>query len=242
MADDDVILNVYELLPEQQQQQQGGAAGFFARMLPSMGLGAYHTSLEVKGYCYAFAAGSGIHKITSSQRDRLGVPPNAAYKESIYLGVCRLNRGQINEVVNKLGKLYFTPTAYHLVHRNCNHFTETFATALILADRLAEEDNPPSLLLLDKYPKWVNRLAKSGAALGIPENPSSTKSEMTEVTTCNVVEEARKAVGANEKVGWGLSSSKKKDNAKGASSKKKKELTEKQKAALAKLKRSSGKP
>eukprot|EP00339_Tiarina_fusa_P016601 CAMPEP_0117059194 /NCGR_PEP_ID=MMETSP0472-20121206/41113_1 /TAXON_ID=693140 ORGANISM="Tiarina fusus, Strain LIS" /NCGR_SAMPLE_ID=MMETSP0472 /ASSEMBLY_ACC=CAM_ASM_000603 /LENGTH=59 /DNA_ID=CAMNT_0004776797 /DNA_START=51 /DNA_END=227 /DNA_ORIENTATION=- len=51
----DVVLHVYELTPDDQQQQQQQqqqstgvrALSFFTRILPSMGMGAYHTSLEV---------------------------------------------------------------------------------------------------------------------------------------------------------------------------------------------------
>lgn len=57
-----------------------------------------------------------------------------------------------------------------------------------------------------------------------------------DIVPCNVLEEARKAVGADQKVGWGFSNNDKSatTNSKRSSSGKK-ELNEKQKAALAKI-------
>jgi len=125
----------------------------------------------------------------------------------------------------------FKGDKYHLANRNCNHFSETFAMALILGNELLSGTTPK----LDKYPSWVNRLARTGTSLGIDDG-----------NVCDVVAEARIAAGAKEgKVGWELSSA----NDKGASAgtttannrsrSQKKELTEKQKAVLAKLKKGS---
>lgn len=227
----DVILHVYELqTPESQQQQQQStglrALSFFSSMLPSIGMGAYHTSLEVMDDRYTFAANAGIIKTRGS---REGVPPGANYKEAIPLGACSVrNRGELQEIVQKLQK-YFTPTGYHLVHRNCNHFSETFATALILKDTLvdvaANSKKKKSQPILKTYPDWINRLANTG---------KSVISHDDVIVPCNVLEEARYAVGADQRVGWELSS---KDTSKRSSKTKsgKKELTEKQKAALAKI-------
>mmetsp|Transcript_13176 Transcript_13176/g.18646 ORF Transcript_13176/g.18646 Transcript_13176/m.18646 type:complete len:241 (-) Transcript_13176:375-1097(-) len=234
-AGDDVTLNIYDLTSDQQQTQGGdGSSGnqaaappavssFFQSILTPMGFGAYHTSIEVQGYCYTFSANAGIQKTQISSRSS-HVPRNGIFKESIFLGACGLERGQINEVVNRLRNKYFTDSSYHLLNRNCNHFTETFATALLLGDRLADQ-NPPSL---KKYPAWVNRLAKTSTNM------------IDHGDVCNAIVEARYAAGMDDKVGWDLSSSKGGKSASGNATQKsgkKKELTEAQKAALAKLKR-----
>ena len=230
-VDKDVVLHVYKLLNDDATASRGGGGGggmggFLSRLLPSMGMGAYHTSLEVDGYRYTFAANAGIIK-TSSRNE--GVPTGANFQESIPLGANSLkNRGELTQVVKILGDEYFTSTAYHLVHRNCNHFTETLATAIILNRTLAEPNNCPSSL--STYPTWINRLANTSQNLiGHDED----------IVSCNVLKEAKKAVGADEKVTWGLSSSKKESS---SSSRKvtasgKKELSEKQKAALAKIRK-----
>lgn len=220
----DVTLHVWELqtAPDEQQQQQSTGAralSFFSKLLPSMGMGAYHTSLEVMGDRYTFAANAGIVKSRSRNE---AVPGGALFKESILLGACSVrNRGELQEIVKKLDE-FFSKTAYHLVHRNCNHFTETFATAIIMKDTLAE----PGTHKLKYYPEWVNRLAnRSGMVVSHDED----------IVPCNVLEEARKSVGADVKVGWEFGSKNKSTNSKRSSSQKK-ELTEKQKAALAKIK------
>lgn len=206
----DVILHVYLL-----QSEQGGS--FVSRFLPSMGMGAYHTSLEIDGYRYTFAANAGIIK-TKSRND--GVPSGASYKESIPLGACACNRGEINAIVNNLGE-FFHGNAYHLVHRNCNHFSETLATAAILNDKLVDMKQGR----LKSYPEWINRLANTSKIV---------ISHDEDILPCDILLEARKAVGADTKTSWGLKSD---DAAKKrmTSVKQKKELTEKQKAMLSKI-------
>jgi len=86
---------------------------------------------------------------------------------------------------------------------------------------------------LERYPAWVNRLARAGTTFVLDED-----------RVCDVVAEARVAAGLKGKVGWTLSDSTKKTKKKAGATgdvnrSQKKELTEKQKAALAKLKRVS---
>jgi PPPDE putative peptidase domain len=107
----DVVLHVYELHPSQGQQQQGALSFLSQFLLPSMGYGAYHTSLEVMKDRYTFAANVGIVKSRSE------AVPEAVYKEAIVLGACCLRtRGELNEIVTRLRET-FSSTAYHLVHR-----------------------------------------------------------------------------------------------------------------------------
>ena len=83
---------------------------------------------------------------------------------------------------------------YHLVNRSCNHFWETFAISLVLGNDLLEDINVTPKL--DKFPAWVNRLARTGTSMGIDDGKS-----------CYVVVEARVAAGLKWKVGWNLPSS-----------------------------------
>lgn len=217
----DVVLHVYELQPPNSN------GSFFSRILGSVGHGAYHTSLEVDGYRYTFAANAGIVK-TSLRNE--GVPPGATYKEAIPLGSCSCNRGAVNAILKNLGE-YFHGRSYHLVHRNCNHFTATLATAIILNDQLAD----PKQGRLSTYPDWINRLASSS---------SMVISHDDDIVPCNVMPEARKATGADEKIGWDLTSSQTGNASASKSSTQKsskKQLTEKQKAMLARIKSSNSK-
>jgi hypothetical protein len=230
----DVVLHVYDLqTPDAEQMQQatntsrgGSIVSFFSKLLPTIGMGAYHTCVEVMNDRYTFAANAGIVKTRSSSQ---GVPSGANYKEAIFLGACSVpNRGALQDIIQKLSESFFTPTSYHLVHRNCNHFAETFATAIILYDSLAE---PGQHIRLKTFPEWINRLANTSKVV---------VSHDEDIVPCNVLAEARKAVGAEEKIGWNFTEQKKAANGKKnskpqASASAKKELTEKQKAALAKI-------
>lgn len=72
----------------------------------------------------------------------------------------------------------------------------------------------------------MNRLAKTGTSLGIDDGE-----------VCDISGEARQALG-NDRVGWNITPSQRDDECRPADGKRsqKKELTSKQKAALAKLK------
>lgn len=238
---DNVILNVYDLIPDgnsnqqsqQQQQQPSALIGFFSNVLKPLGFGAYHTSIDVGGFRYSYGAGGGITRTSSPEgggdnADSLRfVPPNGTYRESIILGQTWLERGEINAIIQRMRDGKFSGDKYHMANRNCNHFSETFAMALILGNLLLEESDD-SKIKLDTFPAWINRLARTGTAFGIDDG-----------NVCNVVAEARLAAGCKEKVGWSLNSSLDVQKNSKASKSQKKELTESQKAALAKLKKGS---
>jgi hypothetical protein len=192
-------------------------------------IGAYHTSIDVRGFRYQFGANVGITRTASppggDTADSIRfVPPNGAYRESIVLGQTWNEKGEINAIVQRMRDGGFRGDTYHLVRRNCNHFSETFAMALILGNELLEEGN--SVRPLENFPAWVNRLARIGSSFGNEDGNAA----------CDVVTEARAAAGAKGKVGWDFNSN---DGARvtaDRSRSQKKELTDKQKKALAKLK------
>ena len=248
---EEVILHIYELHADNRTPSASSSGGDATatsaqatpaqRLLPflrTIGLGTYHTSLEIRSKCYSFAAGVGIaqsNSPTSGRREQYA-PTNARYQESIALGTTTLSQGKINEIVNKLRDTTFTSSSYHLMNRNCNHFTTTLAMALLHYDQLTDPGYHPSL---QKYPGWVNRLARTGTGLGC------LNGEGVDVI-CDPEREAQVAVGAEERVGWDLSKNgggnaksatdSKKASA-GGNSGKKEELTEEQKKILTKLKK-----
>jgi hypothetical protein len=154
-----------------------------------MGMGAYHTSVRIgtddsSPYTttYTFVANQGIvqekRRRTNTTGNNTSLPSHATFKEEIVLGSCTCQRGQVNEIIQILSQYYFTKTSYHLVHRNCNHFTETFATALIRYPDFIYQMNErnssfttttttprktPPKISLATYPDWINRLAYTGA-------------------------------------------------------------------------------
>jgi len=230
----DVILHVYRLEPSSANGDGASSNFFLQRMLPAIGMGAYHTSLEIDGYHYTFAAQRGICRISSSAHDASVPPQGATFQETIALGSNITSRSEILGIVKKLEQSFFTSTAYHLVHRNCNHFTQTLATAVILRDELLEtggdKKKQRSRIRLSTYPTWINKLASTS---------SNFIGHDDDIVPCNVVEEAASAVGANDgKVSWDLSSSANGGREKKATSRsQKKELTDKQKAILEKIRK-----
>lgn len=238
---DNVILNIYDLVPDQQnqsstepQQQRSGFSRMFAGLLEPLGLGMYHTSVDVGGFRYQFGSTLGISRTNSpagggdSAESRRYVPGNGQYRESIILGQTFCNQKEVNSIIQKLRESKFSGDNYHLAHRNCNHFSETFATALILADELLEGGD--TNVRLEKFPKWVNRLAKT---------TSSGMGRDSELA-CDVIAEARHALDCDKKVGWGITSAVMKAPS-SVDRSKKKELTAKQREVLAKLKGKSTK-
>lgn len=241
---ENVILNIYDLVPEQQtaqststdepqQQQLSGFSRMFVGLLEPLGFGLYHTSIDVGGFRYQFGSTVGISRTSSpvgggdSADSRLYVPGNGQYRESIILGQTFCDQKEINSIIQNLREK-FVGDNYHIAHRNCNHFSETFAAALILGDELVEGTD--SNVILEKFPKWVNRLAKTTSS------GMNRDSDMA----CDVIAEARMALGCDKKVGWGITSSVTKSLS-SSDRTKKKELTAKQKEVLAKLRSKSTK-
>ena len=233
MGDNRVVLNIYELpmgTPENDQlRPYAGITSFFSRIMPSAGFGAYHTSIDICNTTYAYAVG-GITKTPVANKHR-NQPLQATFIESIDLGyVASSTTDSSSDVARNIQKCldylrthFFTPTGYHLAYRNCNHFTETLATALVVskADLVQKRS-------LKSYPNYINRLARTGMTV-LDQN-----ADKTEGTTgiCHIMKEARAAMSIDEKT----KIPKKNDDK--PKRKQKKELTEAQKKILAKIKKS----
>lgn len=178
-----VILHVYELQPDANARRPHEISNtdrallMVTGLLPSIGMGAYHTSLEVMDLKYTFAANAGIMCGRANGPD-VGVPNGAKGPvQSINLGPCLRTKNELIQIIKRLSQLFYTPTSYDIMHRNCNHFTETLATCLVVHDPKER---------LHSYPGWLNRLANTGAMV-------LTKNE--NVVTSNVLAEARVASG-----------------------------------------------
>ncbi|XP_038885545.1 deSI-like protein At4g17486 [Benincasa hispida] len=125
-----VYLNVYDLTPI------NGYAYW-------LGLGVYHSGVQVHGVEYAFGAHehatTGIFEVEPKQC------PGFTYRKSILIGRTNLSPREIRSFMEKLAEEYSGNT-YHLITKNCNHFC-----------------NDVCLRLTGKpIPRWVNRLARLG--------------------------------------------------------------------------------
>jgi deubiquitinase DESI2 len=150
-----VILNIYDLSPMNEY-------------LYPIGFGIYHSGIEMMGVEYTFASGAGIFH--HSPHD----VPNATFRERIELGQYDGTSHELNIILDELRLTKFGPDDYHIIQRNCNHFSN------ILCYKLLQK----------RIPGYVNRFADIGmccscllpksflknAPVGDTTNPTSTSS------------------------------------------------------------------
>lgn len=130
-----VRLNVYDLI---NGQGQG--------LLHTLGVGLYHSGVEVNDAEWSFGAcDSGTGVFHSTPRVALGT---SVFRETIEIGSTSLSRTEIIDVIGELSAAYAGNT-YDITTKNCN----TFTNALCL--RLTGKP----------IPSWVNRAASIGATV-----------------------------------------------------------------------------
>lgn len=135
-----VYLNVYDLTP---------VNGYVFWV----GLGIFHSGIEVHGVEYAFGAHdysiSGVFEVEPRQC------PGFKFRKSIFVGTTCLDPLQVRAFM-ETQSVNYNGDIYHLISKNCNHFCEDICKKLT--------GNP--------IPKWVNRLARMGAVCNcvLPES------------------------------------------------------------------------
>lgn len=131
MAREPVILNVYDMY-------------WINDYLTNMGIGVYHSGVEIYGVEYAYGGHplpfSGVFE--NSPRDAEDLGENFKFKESILLGHTDFSPADTQDVITSLGR-DFHGDQYHLITKNCNHFSGAFIKTLCGAE----------------LPAWINRLA-----------------------------------------------------------------------------------
>ena len=127
------------------------------RALDKLGLGVYHSGLEVRGVEHTFTV-QGI----------VATPPKIAHqcrwKLEVVVGYTLKTGAEVDAIIAALGRAdpagAFAVGRYSSARRNCNHFTDALARALTGR----------------AIPGWVNRVAGLSAVLGI-SGPESMQSE-----------------------------------------------------------------
>ncbi|TYZ60908.1 hypothetical protein PybrP1_008165 [[Pythium] brassicae (nom. inval.)] len=124
-----VVLNVYDLSPANDY-------------VSALGVGLFHSGIEIAGDEYSFASGAGI--FTTTPRQAAG----AVFRESITLGVFSGSHTEARQLAFSL-RPEFAGDSYNLLTKNCNTYAEALS----------------QLLLGKSIPAYVNRLAYFGSFL-----------------------------------------------------------------------------
>eukprot|EP01012_Entosiphon_sulcatum_P056719 TRINITY_DN8040_c0_g1_i2.p1 TRINITY_DN8040_c0_g1~~TRINITY_DN8040_c0_g1_i2.p1 ORF type:complete len:339 (-),score=44.72 TRINITY_DN8040_c0_g1_i2:15-1031(-) len=136
-----VRLNVYQLAAPDSAMH---------RMTAGVGLGLYHSGIEIYGMEWTF--GGCVDERYHAASGIFPMEPQTAtpfMQCSLDLGMCDLTPQQVRDIIRTMGREW-TMGSYHLLARNCNHFAAVFCKAL----------NPAF-----QFPGWVNRAAKVGDAV-----------------------------------------------------------------------------
>ncbi|XP_027071216.1 deSI-like protein At4g17486 [Coffea eugenioides] len=139
-----VVLNVYDLTP-------------LNHYTVWFGFGIFHSGIEVHGMEYGFGAHdfpiSGVFEVEPKSC------PGFIFRSSVPLGRINMPPSEFRTFIESVASEYHGDT-YHLISKNCNHFTDD------MARRLTGRG----------IPGWVNRLAHMGAFCSclLPESLQAT--------------------------------------------------------------------
>ncbi|XP_056864998.1 deSI-like protein At4g17486 isoform X2 [Raphanus sativus] len=126
-----VYLNVYDLTPVNDY-------------LYWFGIGIFHSGIEAHGMEYCYGAheysSSGVYEVEPKNC------PGFVFRRSLLLGTTPMSPSDFRSYMEKLSSKYHGDT-YHLIAKNCNHFTEEVCLQLT---------GKP-------IPGWINRLARLGS-------------------------------------------------------------------------------
>lgn len=110
-----VVLNVYDLSPSNDA-------------LIYLGLGVFHSGVEVHGVEYTFGSGGGSGTGVFSHAPKAA--PNVPLRASIVVGEVAASASEVEQLVGSM-KPEWQGRSYSLVMRNCNHFADELLIRLL---------------------------------------------------------------------------------------------------------------
>ncbi|KAL3314829.1 Desumoylating isopeptidase 2, partial [Cichlidogyrus casuarinus] len=124
----------------------------FNKYISVFNAGVYHTGVEVHDIEYCFGAHpneeSGIFPMVPKDSVYLG--QNYTLKDSLRVGCTDFTEDDVLQIIEGLGN-EFRGNQYHLLEKNCNHFSEELVKILCGAS----------------LPSWINRLANVTSNMAI---------------------------------------------------------------------------
>ncbi|CAB3396466.1 unnamed protein product [Caenorhabditis bovis] len=157
----------------------------------NIGFGIFHSGIEIFGVEYAYGGHpyqfSGVFENTPQDAEELG--ENFKFKESIVVGETEHSAMDVRRLIKALGD-EFRGDRYHLISRNCNHFSAVLARALTGKD----------------IPNWVNRLANLSGSIPFLEKCIPQEWLTPIVLQASVDEKKRASVDSAEEAVEGLTS------------------------------------
>ncbi|RWS27509.1 desumoylating isopeptidase 2-like protein [Leptotrombidium deliense] len=132
MARQQVKINVYDMCS-------------FNSYTSALGVGVYHSGVHIYNTEFGYGGHpfefTGVFEIEPRDEEALG-EDTFKYKESLLIGYTDFTDDEVREIVKQIGN-EFRGDQYHLLHKNCNHFTD------IVCKTLCGKG----------IPSWINRLA-----------------------------------------------------------------------------------
>uniref|UniRef100_H2YQ75 palmitoyl-protein hydrolase n=1 Tax=Ciona savignyi TaxID=51511 RepID=H2YQ75_CIOSA len=152
MTSSPVILNIYDMY-------------WINEYISGLGIGVYHTGVEVYNREFAYGGHqfpfTGVFEI--APRDATDLGETFKFKDSIVLGMTDFTQSDVENIVEQLGKEYMG-CAYHLMHKNCNHFTSALSEVCNMIPFFVWYAQLCKIYIMQilcgrPIPRWINRLA-----------------------------------------------------------------------------------